>query len=118
MRTKIQINGLRLRGFHGVEKQERRVGNIFVYDVEVVYPWIEAAKNDDVELTLNYATVVEVVKRANGAPSYLLEHIANRIMTSLTAIFPEIEGGRIRVSKLTPPIAGAEMDSASVVIEW
>lgn len=116
--TKVQVNGLRLRGFHGVGEQEQRVGNIFVYDVELVYPWLDAAAADDVALTVSYADVVEIVKRVNATPSRLLENIAYRLKESLVASFPAITGGKIRVSKLTPPIPNSEMDAAAVVIEW
>lgn len=116
--TKVQVSGLRLRGFHGVGEQEQRVGNIFVYDVELVYPWLEAAAEDNVALTVSYADVVEVVKRVNTAPSRLLENIALRLKESLVATFSDITGGKICVSKLTPPIPNSEMDSAAVVLEW
>ena len=39
--THIQVNGLQLKGFHGVFEQEMRVGNIFSFDVDV-----EIIKND------------------------------------------------------------------------
>lgn len=50
-------------------------------------------------------------------PSALLEHVAMRIKTALTGRFPLIQGGFIRVAKITPPIA-AELDSVAIKIEW
>lgn len=118
MTTKIQVNGLRMRGYHGVFDQERRVGNIFSYDVEVAVPWLEAAGADNVELTVSYADIAGVVRRVNEEPSRLLEHLALRLHDALCDEFPSVTSGRIRVAKLTPPVAGAEMDSAAVVIGW
>lgn len=116
--TKIQVKGLRLRGYHGVGAQETRVGNIFSYDVEVELPWIDAADSDDIDLTLSYADIVAVVKAVNATPSNLLEHVAARLYRTLCSHFPQITGGMVKVAKLTPPIACSEMDEAAVTISW
>ncbi len=118
MTTKIEVNGLRMQGYHGVFAQETRVGNLFSYDVEVTVPWLDAAGSDDIILTVSYADIVDVVREVNAEPSRLLEHLALRLRQALLGRFGEIEGGRVRVAKLTPPVAGSEMDSAAVVIEW
>lgn len=118
MTTKIQVNGLKLRGYHGVLEQERRIGNIFIYDVEVAVPWIAAADADDITLTLSYADIVTVVREVNSEPSQLLEHVAYRLHKALVDSFPQITGGTIRVIKIKPPIAATELDSAAVVITW
>lgn len=116
--TRIQVNGLRLRGYHGVFEQETRVGNIFSYDVDVAVPWIEAAGTDDIELTLSYADIVETVREVNSEPSRLLEHVAWRLHKALVGKWPQITGGHLRVAKIKPPIAGSELDDAAVVIDW
>lgn len=116
--TKIQVNGLRMQGRHGVFEQETRVGNLFSYDVEVTVPWLEAADSDDIALTLSYADIVTIVRQVNASPSRLLEHVARRLYDALVAACPQIVAGKVRVAKMTPPVAGSEMDSAAVVIEW
>lgn len=116
--TRIQVNGLRLRGYHGVFEQETRVGNIFSYDVDVAVPWLEAAGTDDIELTLSYADIVEVVREVNSSPSRLLEHVAFRLRKALVEKWPQITAGYVRVAKIKPPIACSELDSAAVVIDW
>lgn len=118
METKIQINGLKLRGYHGVGPQEMRVGNIFSYDIELSVPWLEAGKTDNLNLTLSYADIVMVVRRINDEPSLLIENVAYRLRAALVEACPQISAGSIRVAKLTPPIAGAEMSSAAVVMRW
>lgn len=116
--THIQVNGLRLRGYHGVFEQETRVGNIFSYDVDVTVPWLEAAGTDDICLTLSYADIVETVREVNSTPSRLLEHVAWRLHEALIGKWPQITGGYIKVAKIKPPIAGSELDNAAVVIDW
>lgn len=117
MRTSIILDRLRFYAFHGVEEQERRVGNIFTVSLRLDYPFEEAMATDRLTATLNYAEAYEVVKQEMAIPSRLLEHVAGRIRRSLLLRFPQISGGRIRVEKLRPPIPGCD-GTAAVEIDW
>lgn len=118
MKTRIEINGLKLYGFHGVIPQERLVGNVFVFDISLTFKFDEAIYDDDITSTVNYARIVELVRHINETPSNLLEHVALRIRDLLVDRFHTIQGGTIRVAKLTPPIPSCELDSVAAVIEW
>lgn len=83
MRTSITLDNLRFRARHGVMEQERAVGNTFVVALRLDYPFEEAMQTDNLEATLNYAEVYEVVKAEMGVPSRLLEHVAGRIRSGL-----------------------------------
>ena len=108
--TTISVNGLRLRAFHGVMEQERRVGNTFELSISLRYPSLEAIATDDGE-------VIETARREMSIPSALLEHAAGRVRDALCRRFPLIEGGSVTLAKLTPPL-GVEIASAAVTIEW
>ena len=116
--TKISVEGLTLHGFHGVGEQERKVGNTFVYDVEVEYPWMSAGETDNLSDTLSYAEIVDVVRAVNGIPADLLENVAYRICRELTSRYGAILSLRIRVSKPHPPVAGVQMRQACVMLDW
>lgn len=115
---RIEINGLRVRAFHGVGEQERRVGNMFSVDV-----WLETdlgvtMRSDDVADTINYADVVALVREQMAVPSLLLEHVAARIRDCIVARYGDkVKHGSVRVAKLTPPIA-AQLDSVAVTTCW
>lgn len=117
MTCKVIVKGLRLRCFHGVAQQERKVGNIFEVDATLEYPFEAALTSDSVEDTLNYAEVINIIKSSMSTPSKLLEHAAGRIYSALLAAYPSISGGYIEVRKLTPPIE-AQIQSAGVSISW
>ena len=97
---------------------ERVVGNDFEVDLRLVYPSDAAVESDRLDATLNYADVVDEVKRVMGEPSALLEHVAGRIRRGLMTRFPRIESGMIRVAKLNPPIAGTKLRSVAVTLNW
>lgn len=117
MKCSIEINGLRLFALHGVMEQERLVGNLFEVTVEIFYPFQQAVKEDNLEGTLNYAAAVDVIRSEMEIPSLTLEHVAGRICRTLMEKFPLIEGGSVKITKLTPPIA-AELDGVAVKISW
>lgn len=118
MKATITIDRLRLRAFHGVGSQERRVGNVFEITVSLVYPpALKAVVSDNVDDTLNYADAVEIIRKVMSEPSDLLEHVAGRIRSALLSAYPAIESGRISVVKLAPPVS-AEMAAAAFTLEF
>ncbi|MDE7397010.1 MAG: dihydroneopterin aldolase [Muribaculum sp.] len=118
MKTTIEVNGLKLQGYHGVYEQERRVGNTFVIDIHLTVEIdSQILAEDNIGSTISYADIVGIAKEQMSVPSALLEHVAWRIHESLTNRYPELCNGMIRVAKLTPPL-GDELSSAAVRIEW
>lgn len=118
MKTRIEVNGIRLKAYHGVDLQERRVGNIFEVTVHVDYPMEEAMVRDNVSATLNYAALVEVVKDVMALPSALLENVVLRLYNALMSKFRAISGGMIRIAKINPPIGNVQLQDVAVVLEW
>lgn len=109
----INLLGLRFHAYHGVLSQERIVGNDYSLDVRVKYDLSKAMISDDVNDTLNYATVFELIRQEMQIPSCLLEHVAYRLGDRLFKSFPEIEYVEIRLTKKNPPM-GADCDGAMV----
>lgn len=117
MKATIEINNLCIKAYHGVMTQENITGNTFEVTVHLRYPIEDAINTDNIESTLNYAEVVEQIKIEMKKTSQLLEHVAGRIRVSLISRFPKIQGGMIRIAKITPPIS-AQMQSVAVTIKW
>lgn len=118
MTTVIEVNNLLLTAHHGVMPQERTVGNIFDITVHVHYPFEQAMRSDDVDHTLNYAILVDLVKEVMSVPSLLLENVVYRLRKRILAEFPEVRGGMIRLAKLNPPIPSSQLRSVAVKIQW
>lgn len=118
MKATIEVDRLRVMSRHGVLDQERTVGNIFEVSLSLVYPpALRAVESDSVDDTLNYARAIEIVKKVMSEPSALIEHVAGRIRADLVAAYPEIESGRITVSKLAPPVS-AELVAARFILDF
>lgn len=117
LQSSITIKGLRVYAYHGVFPQENRVGNYFSVDAVLRFPCPDAVESDDLDTTINYADVVEIIKDEMAITSKLIEHVAGRIQRAVTAGFPQITGGEISVTKECPPIT-AELESVTFTLTW
>jgi dihydroneopterin aldolase len=113
--VRIELQGLELRGFHGVLDDERREGQRFVFDVELDVG-DEAARSDRIEDAADYRDVAALVREVSDAHAYnLLEALAAAVADALLERFP-VTHARVRVRKpdvrLDPPV-----ESAAVVVE-
>ena len=109
----IFLNGLRFHAFHGVMPQERLTGNDYRVDLKIDFPLEKAVGSDDVNDTLNYATVYTAVKEEMDVPTQLIERVAYRIADRLFRTFKAINEVEIKVEKCNPPM-GADCEGAGV----
>lgn len=114
MEISIELKSIVFHAYHGVSEQERTVGNTFVLDVLLTAPLERAMQSDELEDTINYAAVYEVVKKEMAEPSRLLEHAGGRIVNALKRQFSQLTVIELKLSKLNPPIEG-DIHSASVI---
>ncbi len=111
----IELEGMHFYACHGYFEAERIVGNEFVVDVSVETDCTLAAKTDKLEDALNYQRIFDVVKHEMNIPSYLLEHVANRILESLLRELPSAEKLKVKVTKLNPSMGG-QVEKASILL--
>ena len=78
----ILLQGLRFHARIGVGEQERVVGNEYVVDLRIGYPFAKAMESDDMVDTLSYAAVFDIVKAVMSQPAQLLESVAGTIVTT------------------------------------
>lgn len=109
----IALEGMQFRAFHGVHDAERIVGNDFEIDVHIKTGISKAAASDNVENALNYETVYLLCKLEMAKPRKLLESVLYAIADGLKHQFSDMQGLRIRVRKLQPPLGG-RVDAAWV----
>ena len=111
------LRDLRFHAFHGVLPQERLVGGNFVVDLRVGYPLAQAMTSDQVDETLNYASLYALVEREMQQPSSLLEHVAGRIAEAIAKTFPQALSIDLTLTKQNPPM-GADCKGAGVEMHF
>ncbi len=111
----ICLDNLRFHAFHGVLPQERITGNDYRVSLRIAYDISRAMESDQVEDTLNYAEVFELVRQEMAVPCNLIERVAGRIGDRLFGEFPMVEALDLRIVKVNPPM-GADCEGAGVEV--
>ena len=102
----IELEGMEFKAYHGCLEQEKVRGNSFVVDFRGELDLSAAADSDNINDTLNYADIYEIVAYEMSIPSELLENVAGRIVKEIEKRFPELRKFSVRVSKKRPPVEG------------
>jgi len=109
------LRNIRLDGRHGVHDWEQLTPQTFEVDVELVVNLQPAGIDDDLERTIDYGRVYDVVRPIVESTSFrLLEALAEAISHELLATFPIDEVG-VRVRKPAVKLGGP-LDYAGVEI--
>ena len=112
----IRLKNMTFYGYHGVYDFEKEKGTDFEIDLELFTPLLKSSKSDNIEDTINYEDIYELVKKAFVSKSYfLLEKLADSISMS---IFKEhkIDKLIIRVRKINAPLNG-KLDSVEIELK-
>ncbi len=97
MSITVEIQGFEVFGQHGVEEEERRVGQRFLYDVE--FDVGDGVLSDLIQDAVDYRDVVAVVQRVSADRSFrLLEALAAAVADAIAAELP-VERVWVRVRK-------------------
>lgn len=103
---KIILQGMEFHGYHGVLPEERALGQPFIVDLELELDLRPAGESDDLELTVNYARVFELVGSVvRGKPHRLIEAVAEDIASAVLERFP-VAASTVRVKKPQAPVPG------------
>lgn len=102
--------------YHGCFEEEQKIGTWFNVDLSLEVNTSKAEKSDNIEDTVNYQSVYQVVKEQMMIPSHLLENVARRILDAIGKNFPAVSYAWVKVKKMNPPLGGV-MESVSVEIE-
>jgi dihydroneopterin aldolase len=111
----IVLEGIELRGRCGVTPEERAAGQTLVVDVALEPASCPAQQSDQLDGTIDYGTVVDVVRGiVEGGEFRLLERLATVIADDLWGRFT-LDALEVGVAKLAPPVA-IPIPSARVVV--
>ncbi|MEE8465350.1 MAG: dihydroneopterin aldolase [Dehalococcoidia bacterium] len=113
---RILLEGMRFYGFHGVNPEERALGQEYLVDIAVEMDLDRAGRSDRLEDTISYAHIYRTVREVmEGEPRNLLEAAAQSIADRVLEDFP-VDSVSVRVKKPHPPIRGSIIESATVEI--
>jgi len=115
-RDQIMLKGMMFYGYHGVNPEERLVGQKFVVDVTVECSLVKPSLSDVVSDTVSYSDLFKTVKSiVEGPPHNLLESVAKNISEAILLNY-DIESISVTIKKPDVPINGANLDYAGVTL--
>ena len=101
---------------HGVLEEEHRIGGRYEVDVAMELDVAAAAATDELDTTVDYEGVYNLVKDVvTGAKRYLIERVAVEIAQAVMGRFGVVDQVVVTVRKPNPPVGGP-CDRAEVTV--
>jgi dihydroneopterin aldolase len=111
----ITVEGIRVFSYHGHLPEEAILGGHFIVNVWVEADTLEVEKTDDLNHTVDYVRIIDIVKEQMVIRSNMIEHPAKRIVAAILPLY-KVQKVKVEVEKIQPPI-DATFDKISVTIE-
>jgi dihydroneopterin aldolase len=116
MADRIEINGLRVFGRHGVLPHEQELGQVFVIDLVLELDLSSAAASDDLADTVHYGEVAEQVAEAVRETRFdLIEALAGHLAALVLGRHERVASVEVTVRKPDAPIP-LDLDGVAIVL--
>ena len=99
----IKVEGIKLYAYHGHLPEEAILGGHFLINVYVNIDTTLVEKSDELEDTVDYVKIIDVVKEQMLIRSNMIEHAAARIADNILLLKHVIDV-KVEVEKLNVPI--------------
>jgi dihydroneopterin aldolase len=112
----VELHGLHIFGYHGVEEDEQRLGQPFLFDIRLEVA-DDRARSDRIADVIDYTEVAAAVRELSSAHRYnLLEALAAATADHLYERFgPDRVSVRVRKPDVKP--AGLTVEFSAVTVE-
>ena len=86
--------------------EEKKIGSDYIVNLTVNADLSLSSVTDKLEDTVDYVTLLAIVKKEMSIRSKLLENVVDRIVKQIFNAFPKANKITVSVSKRNPPIGG------------
>ena len=113
----IKISNLEVFAYHGVLKEENSLGQKFIICAELSTDISEAAKDDDITKSINYASVCKTIEKYLKENTFkLIETTADKLATYLLRKYERLDYIRLEIKKPWAPIH-MSLETVSVQVD-
>ncbi len=103
---KIILRNMKFYAYHGALAEENKLGQNFYIDLDIYTSLDNAGKSDNLDKSINYAVVYEMVKKTTTENTFkLIEKLASEVAKNLLFSF-DIDKIWVRIRKPEAPING------------
>ena len=99
----ITVEGIRVFAYHGHLPEEAILGGHFIVNVWVTADTSEVEKTDDLNDTVDYVKIIEIVKQKMAIRANMIEVTAKRIVDAILPLH-KVQKVKVEVEKIQPPI--------------
>jgi dihydroneopterin aldolase len=111
----VELAGLEIFGYHGVEEDEKRRGQLFLFDVQLDVG--DRGSSDRLADAVDYTEVAAAIRQLSDTERFdLIEALATRTAGMLLARFAP-RSVRVRVRKPEVAPAGLRVEHSAVTVE-
>ena len=103
---KIKLKDIKIYAYHGCLSEENLIGGEYLVNLSVFSNLKKSSLSDELKDTIDYVSLLDIVKKEMLSPSKLLENVVKRVVDKIFLVFPKIDKVSLEVSKLNPPING------------
>ena len=112
---KLELHGLHVFGHHGVEEEEKRLGQLFLFDLELEGG--DRGADDSLAGAIDYTQVASAVRELSNTRRFdLIEALATAVADLVYEQFAP-ERLRVRVRKPQVKPAGMTVEFSAVTVE-
>ena len=112
----INIEGIKLYGYHGCLEEEAKIGGHYIVDVYLTTDFSQSLLTDNLNNTIDYCSIYEICKSEMAIRNELIECVCDRIFQKIKQQFKQIKTLHVKLTKLTPPMNG-NVEKVSVEIK-
>ncbi len=99
---KVELKNVYFHAFHGLYEEEKKAGNDYEFNLSV--SWDEDELITNLNETVNYVKLYELVKAEMKSPRSLLETLLMELAEKIHEEFPRVKEINMSVTKLNAPI--------------
>ena len=103
---KIKLKDIKIYAYHGCLSEENLIGGEYLVNLSVFSNLKKSSVSDELKDTIDYVSLLDIVKKEMLSPSKLLENVVKRVIDKIFLVYPKINKVSLEVSKLNPPING------------
>ena len=103
---KIFLKNIKIYAYHGCMEEEKKIGSNYLVNLIVHADLSMSCKSDELKDTVDYVTLLDIVKNQMKIRANLLENVADRVLNKIISKFPSVKKAVVKIAKLNPPING------------
>lgn len=111
------MQGAEFFAWHGFYPEEQKLGSCFVVDIEVEFTPGGNLNEDELNNTVNYEQLYNIVCEEMKRTKKLIETVAQAIIDETKREYAFVEKIQVNIKKLNPPLGG-KVSCSNVIMSY